>query len=372
MAEAFSLKDDLFNPVTVGRLGAHFEDAGIFKAAPFVADVLDQMGPLALKARISLIADVLAQYLPRDFDAAGDAILAALPPPLDPALSDDDFGHFIYAPLGVFVENNGLEAHLDRSFDLLEAITQRFSMEYSVRPFLNRWPDATLERLRGWVTHDHYHVRRLVSEGTRPRLPWGQKIGLTSADTLPLLDRLQADPTRFVTRSVANHLNDITKADPDAVIDRLQSWRQDGGQGAKELDWMRRHALRGLIKAGHPGAMTHLGYRGDAPVTVSHLGITPDPIARGGTAEITLHFTTGQDTPLIVDYVIDFVKANGSNAPKVFKWKVLDAKAGKRVTLAKKHHFKDNATTFALYPGAHQLHVQINGQIRGTVPFDLG
>ncbi len=372
MAEPFSLKDDLFNADTVAHLAALFEDAGVFQAAPFVSDVLAEMGPLALKARINLIADVLARYLPSDFPAAGDAILAALPPPLDPTLTDDDFGRFIYAPLGFFVEKHGIEAHSARSFDLLEAITQRFSMEFSIRAFLNRWPDETLERMQDWLTHDHYHVRRLVSEGTRPRLPWGQKIGLTAAQTLPLLDRLQADPTRFVTRSVANHLNDITKAAPELVIDRLERWQRDGGQTVKELEWMRRHALRGLIKAGHPGAMAHLGYHSAQPVTVSHLGITPDPVARGETAELTLTFTVPQDAPLIVDYIIDFVKATGATAPKVFKWKVLDAKADQPVSLVKKHHFKDNATTFKLYPGAHRLHVQINGQIRETVPFELG
>jgi 3-methyladenine DNA glycosylase AlkC len=255
---------------------------------------------------------------------------------------------------------------------LLEAITQRFSMEFSIRAFLNRWQAATLERMQDWVTHDHYHVRRLVSEGTRPRLPWGQNVGLTADETLPLLDKLHADPTRFVTRSVANHLNDVTKIDPDRVIARLEDWQKSGQQASKELDWMRRHALRGLIKAGHPGAMAHLGYHRDVPMTLSHLSITPDPVARGDTAEIALSLTTAQDAPLIIDYVIDFVKANGKTAPKVFKWKNLAAKAGQPVALIKKHHFKDNATTFALYPGAHQLHVQINGQIWQSIPFTLG
>ena len=179
MAEKFSLKDYLFNPESVGRLGLHFEKVGVFQAAPFVTDVLRDMGALELKARINLIAEVLARHLPSDYLAASDAIVAALPPPLDPTLKDDDFGHFIYAALGVYVENHGLEQHLDRSLDVLEAVTQRSSMEFSIRAFLNRWPDETLERMQDWITHDHYHVRRLVSEGTRPRLPWGQGIGLT-------------------------------------------------------------------------------------------------------------------------------------------------------------------------------------------------
>ncbi len=371
MAEKFSLKDHLFNAETVGVLGGHFEDAGVFKAAPFVADVLAEMPPLELKARIHLIADVLVRYLPADFSSAADAIMAALPPPLDPTLTDDDFGHFIYAPLGVYVENHGLEEHLDQSLDLLEAVTQRFSMEFSIRTALNQRQEPVLERMREWVSHDNYHVRRLVSEGTRPRLPWGANIGLTTDDRLPLLDRLYADPTRFVTRSVANHLNDITKSEPETVIDRLSDWQKAGAQDAKELDWMRRHALRGLIKAGHSGAMIHLGYRPDAPVKVIEMSLTPNLVARGASAELNVTLLAEEDVPLIVDYVVDFVKANGKTAPKVFKIKMLNAKAGKPVMLKKKHVFKDNATTFTLYPGPHQLHLQVNGRVIATTRFEL-
>ncbi len=371
MAEKFSLKDHLFNAETVGLLGNHFEKAGVFKAAPFIQEVLGQMAPLELKERIAMIADVLANHLPDDFPAAAQAIRAALPPPLDPTLRDDDFGHFIYAPLGVYVENHGLEDHCDLGLDMLEQITQRFSMEYSIRTFLNRWQDVTLERMQDWTRHDHYHVRRLVSEGARPKLPWGKAIGLTPAQTLPLLDTLHSDPARFVTRSVANHLNDISKSDPDVVIKRLEDWQTAGQQNVKELDWMRRHTLRGLIKAGHAGAMTHLGCRPDVTVNLSQFSITPDVLARGGAADIALTLTTQQDAPLIIDYVIDFMKANGKTAPKVFKLKVLDAKAGIAIPLKKKHVFKDNATTFTLHPGAHHLHIQVNGRIVGGLPFTL-
>ena len=372
MAEGFSLNDQLFNPTTVGRLGQHFEEAGVFASAPFVKDVLGQMGPLALKERINLIAQVLEDYLPKQFSEACDAILQALPPPLDPTLNDDDFGHFIYAPLGVYVENHGLETHLERSLDMLAALTQRFSMEFSIRSFLNRWPDETLARMQhDWVRHDHYHVRRLVSEGTRPKLPWGQGIKLTSAQTLPLLDQLHGDPTRFVTRSVANHLNDITKTEPDVVIAHLSDWQAAGVQNEQELNWMRKHALRGLIKAGHPGAMAHLGYDHDVRLSLTDFAITPTTIARGEASEIRLTLTPAQDAPLIVDYVIDFIKANGRHAPKVFKLKIINAKGGVPLTLTKRHVFKDNATTFQLYPGMHKLHAQINGRVVATLPFTL-
>lgn len=371
MAQGFSLKDDLFNADTVGRLAGHFEEAGVFKARRFQAVVMERMPPLELMARIQMIAEVLADFLPSDFLAAAQAIEMALPPPLDPTRRDDDFGHFIYAPLGVYAENHGLAEHRDRSLDLLEAVTQRFSMEYSIRAFLNHHQAATLERMQDWITHDHYHVRRLVSEGTRPKLPWGKAVGLTPDQTLPLLDALHGDGTRFVTRSVANHLNDLTKTGPDQVIARLDEWKDTGAQDEEELLWMRKHALRGLIKSGHPGAMQHLGYRPDVDITVRDLSITPTRFERGTAAELSVTLEPMEDAPLIVDYVIDFRKANGQTAPKTFKWKVLEASAGKPVELRKKHMFKADATTFKLYPGAHRLRIQINGRVGDAIAFEI-
>ncbi|MEL6683600.1 MAG: hypothetical protein AAFQ09_13340, partial [Pseudomonadota bacterium] len=157
----------------------------------------------------------------------------------------------------------------------------------------------------------------------------------------------------------------------ERVLLHLRTWQGAGKQNTKELEWMCKHALRGLIKAGDPAAMRHLGYQPDAPVRLSHFGITPDVIKRGDSAEIALELIVDQPTPMILDYVIDFVKANGKTAPKVFKLKVLEAKADKPIVLKKKHIFKDNATTFTLYPGRHELHAQVNGRIVATVAFDL-
>ena len=371
MAQGFSLKDDLFNADTVGRLAGYFEGAGVFAAAPFEARVMAQMPPLELKARINMIAEVLSEFLPPDFEQAAEAIEQALPPPLDPTKTDDDFGHFIFAPLGVYVENHGLEAHLSRSLLLIEALTQRFSMEFSIRAFLNRWPTEVMAQMEAWACHDNYHVRRLVSEGTRPRLPWGQNIGIGADETLPLLDVLHEDRTRYVTRSVANHLNDVAKTDPDAVIARLMRWRNGGQQEASELAWMARHALRGLIKAGHPGAMSHLGYAPDVVLSEAQITIVPPDLDIGDAAQVDVKLQSVTDTPLIIDYVIDFVKANGSRAPKVFKMKVLDAKAGQAITLSKRHLFKKGATTFTHYPGSHRVHLQVNGRKVDFADFTL-
>lgn len=367
----FSLKDHLFNPVTIGQLADEFAGLPGFDRAGFYAQVCGGLDGRELLQRLEWIADCLEPHLARDFPTMADQLETAMPPPLDPARQDDDFGQFIHAVPGILAVRHGVEQHRDRALDLIHAATQRFSMEFYIRPFLNRWPEETMARLALWARDDNYHVRRLVSEGTRPKLPWAKAIELDPMAPLPLLSQLHADPTRYVTRSVANHLNDIGKVDPDAVLRLLRQWYEAGQQTPKELGWMARHALRSLIKAGHPGAMAHLGYDPGARVTVEELGITPQSIEIHQAAQITCTLSAAKDTPVIVDYVIHFRKANGSLAPKVFKLKTTKIKSGGQLTLTKSHRFKGDATTFKLHPGAHRLEVQVNGRVLAGMPFDL-
>jgi len=321
---------------------------------------------------LNFIADVLTQHLPKQYPQASAAIYAALPPRLNPTKSDDDFGRFIYAPLGIYVENHGLaEKDLNGSLELIEALTQRFSMEFSLRPFLNQWPLQTLARMDDWCGHAHYHVRRLVSEASRPKLPWAPKIKLPFDAALPFLDKLQADPTRYVTRSVANHLNDITKIDKSLVINRLAQWRKSAMQHPKETEWMIRHACRGLIKAGDSAALELLGFRLEPALRKCELRLNALQVARGGRLTFEALLEVDREEPLLVDYVIDFVKANGQTKPKVFKWKTLIAKPGEPLQLSKSHFFKDGASTFSLYPGTHGVRLQVNGKLLGHVAFEM-
>ena len=371
MASGFSLKDQLFNAGKVGYLAALFEGAAPgFDARGFEAAVMERLPQLELKERIAWIAECLGEALPGPLPDLAPVLLEAMPPPLDPGRRDDDFGDFIFAPLGDLVVARGLEAHPELALDLLAEITQRFSMEWAVRPFLNRWPDLTLSRMAGWAEHAHYHVRRLVSEGTRPRLPWGQGVSLGLSQPLPLLDRLHGDETRFVTRSVANHLNDITKKDPDLAMDRLEAWRSEGRQQPGELDWMTGHALRGLVKAGHPRALAMLGYDGGAEVRCD-LRLSPEKVRIGGVLgiECTLHAT--RRTPVLVDYILWFAKPDGTQRSKVFKLKQAVVPVRQALTLTKSHRMKGDATTFRLFPGAHAIEVQVNGKVRARAGFEL-
>ena len=357
----FSLKDQLFNGTKVAGMAARLRaaDPG-FDAEGFERSVMARLAELELKERITWIADVLADHLPKDFATAAPIVEAALPPPLDPDLTDNDFGDFIHAPLGDYVARYG-QGDPARALDLLHAITQRFSMEWAIRPFITAHPALTLRRLRDWCDDPNYHVRRLVSEGTRPRLPWAARIALDDGVRFDLLDRLHADPTRYVTRSVANHLGDVAKADLPAVLDRLAAWRAAGRQGAGELDWMARHALRVPVKKGEQAALEFLGYAADAPVRAT-LEATPERVEIGGVVELAVSVTAQKAARVMVDCVIDLVKANGSTAPKVVKLRDLSLAAGETVRFTKKHRFKGDATTFRLYPGPTCVRLQINGQ----------
>lgn len=367
----FSLKDHLFNGDTVGQLAAEFS-AGVpdFDPDRFAAQALSGFAERELMARMEWMADCLEHQLADDFEVMADQLEASLPMRLDPSKTDDDFGHFIHCVHGILAARHGLEAHRARAMGLLYQATQRFSMEFYIRHFLNRWPEATLAELAVWAGDDNYHVRRLVSEGTRPRLPWAQNVGLTPEHTLPLLDMLHADRARFVTRSVANHLNDLSKVVPDAVLARLSQWEAEGQQSAKELDWMKRHALRTLIKQGHAGAMAALGYAADVPVA-AQIVLADKSVAIGDALAFEITLTSDMAVPVLVDYRIGFTRPSGKSAEKVFKLKVGQVKAGVPLVLKKSHRFKGGMTTFALHAGAHVITVQVNGRDVAQAAFTL-
>ncbi|KIN72972.1 DNA alkylation repair protein [Sulfitobacter guttiformis] len=371
MAEKFSLKDHLFNAQTVGQLAAEFA-AGVsgFDAAAFMAQAMAGLPERELMARMEWLADCIAVQLADDFPTMAVQLEASMPPRLDPDRQDGDFGRFIHAVPGILAARHGLEHHRARAMALIHEATQRFSMEFYIRHFLNRWPEETLADLTRWAHDENYHVRRLVSEGTRPRLPWAVNVGLTTAQRLPLLDELHSDRTRYVTRSVANHLNDLSKIDPDAVLARLESWRDSSQQDAKELDWIRRHALRTLVKKGHSGAMTVLGYEPDAPVRAT-LTLAQTSVAMGNALVFDVVLNSDTDLPVLVDYCITFARASGKVAQKVFKLKAVMIVAGVPLTLPKSHKFNGTMSTFALHVGAHVITVQVNGRNAAQADFTL-
>lgn len=251
------LKDQLFNRDKINQLAGELHNSHAALDAPaFVEAATSRLPELELKQRIAWITDCLERYLPGHYRRAVDLILGSLPAPCDPNLTDGDFGDFIYAPYGEYVARHGCtREHLPLSFAALHELTTRFSAEFAIRPFVDAFPGETRDTLTQWASDNHYHVRRLCSEGTRPRLPWAKRLTTPLGYAIPLLDRLHSDPTRYVTRSVANHINDISKTEPDLALDLLDRWRSSSRQPSKEMVYILRHATRTLVKQGNPDAL---------------------------------------------------------------------------------------------------------------------
>ncbi len=369
----FSLKDQLFNRERVAYLAGLFSNANPeFAYKDFIRETMRKLTTLELKERIVHIAKTLEKYLAEDFKTATSQIVRSLPPPLDPTKTDDDFGDFIFAPLGEFVVRNGMaRRHWRVSLNTLKEITQRFSMEDAIRFFINEHPEQTLNELGKWVAHKNYHVRRLVSEGTRPMLPWSKRLSLDPTIPVPLLDSLHADSTRYVTRSVANHLNDISKTNPSLVLETLEKWAQAKMQRPAELGWITRHSLRTLVKQGNREALCLLGFQPNPGITINDFRLKSNKVRRGDTIEFSFSIKSTREERLMVDYLIDFVKANGRRAKKVHKLKQLETTKGESIELSKRHKLHANATTYTLYPGLHRLTLQINGKSFGALDFEL-
>jgi 3-methyladenine DNA glycosylase AlkC len=371
--EKFSLKDQLFNEGKIIKIANDIARVyPAFKKDKFIKNVVQSFPELELKQRITHITECLRNHLPESYPEALEIILNSLPEPCNPTLNDNDFGDFIYAAHGQFVAQFGCsEEFLELSLDALEAITMRFSAEYAIRNFINAFPEKTLNRIQHWSKHLHYHVRRLASEGTRPKLPWGMKIGLSVEAPLSILDTLHADSTRFVTRSVANHLNDIAKTHPDLVLERLNHWKKQKLQNPKELDFIIRHALRTLIKKGDNRALELIGISALPKIQIQKITVS-ESVQMNENLEKSIAIVAQEDCALLIDYVIHFQNSKGEmNSVKVFKWKQILVKKNEQIQLSKRHEMKQFMTTRTLYPGKHQWSLQVNGEIVHQQEFEL-
>jgi 3-methyladenine DNA glycosylase AlkC len=340
-----------------------------FDAGAFVARIAGQVESLELKARVSVIAAALREYLPPAYPEALDILRSMLGPELTDEQGMFNEGYHLM-PVAHFVEIYGIE-DFDASLPMLYEITKRFSSEFAIRPFLVRYPARTLDLLHQWAHDANPHVRRLVSEGTRTRLPWATRLRIFIDDPAPvlaLLEHLRDDPSAYVRKSVANNLNDLMKDHRDLVLALLTRWHADA---SPERMGIIRHALRNLVKQGDPEALRLLAV--DAPrVTLARLDLSHAGIRLGETLTLTLelHSDSPADQEIIVDYAIHFVKANGKTQPKVFKLRTLTLPARDTLTLRKQHALKP-VTTRRYYAGRHRLDVQVNGVVLGGADFDL-
>ena len=364
MVKKILLKDLLFNQAKSERMAAEIHSVHkTFRKKDFVHCVVERFTSLELKARIAWVAECLHKFLGEDYIAAIKVLIRALPAPNDPQLMDDDFGDFIYAPYADFVAKFGCnKKHLKISLAALYEITQRFSAEDAIRYFINAFPQETLKELKSWSKDSHYHVRRLCSEGARPRLPWSQKINIPATAALPLLDNLFSDKTRYVTRSVANHINDISKTDPNLALTTLVRWKKSGKQQEAEMDYIIRHGLRTLVKQGNPQAMDILCYFAKSDVQVAKFRV-PKRVKMNSVLEFSFEVRAETPAKIIVDYTLYFRNKNGElKNKKVFKLMKLELLPAKPATVTKRHMLRERMTTRTLYPGKHEVEIQINGK----------
>lgn len=313
---------------------------------------------LELKARVCLIRDQLYKQLPSDYPKALRTLIASL--------KHNTLRGFDLWPYTEFVQTYGLD-HRDLSLEALREITPRFTSEFAVRPFITKYPKETLSYLLKNATHKDVHVRRWASEGSRPRLPWGERLKelvKNPRPTLKILELLKFDEELYVRKSVSNHLNDISKDHPELAISTLKRWQAKAGKThAKKIDWIIHRALRTLIKDGNAKALELIGASQDIKVKVKDLRLEKQLIKMNErlTFDFVIHSNAKKSQKLVVDYIIHYKKSNKDTAPKVFKLKNFELPAQGKVTIKKNHPVKE-ITTRRHYAGEHFIEIQVNGK----------
>ena len=332
-----------------------------FDAKGFLKHASAGLDELSVLQRMARVSESLHAVIRLDY-AQTLELLYALAPRLNSS--------FVSLFLPHYVASYGLD-DFERSMAALKYFTTFGSAEFAIRPFLLRDLPRTLAVMQTWSLDDNDHVRRLASEGSRPRLPWSFRLTEIQANPelcASILDNLKADPSLYVRKSVANHLNDITKDHPDWVLTLIEGWSLANPHTA----WIARHALRSLIKQGNTRALTIMGAGAKAEVKIHQLSVTPAVINLGERISLSFNLESTADTAqkLVVDYAIDYVKSAGHSAKKVFKLKAFTLGAGEQQSIRREQHIRE-LTTRKHYPGRHAVHVLVNGEKLASAEFEL-
>jgi len=358
---ALALKE-IFNPERFSHVA---EELSLvypqFKPKPFMASALENLDALSLMERLRRLTDCLRAALPEDYEKALD-ILMKLAPKLNHS--------FVTLALSDFVSQHG-QGHFEISMSALKFFTPFGSAEFGVREFIRRQPQKTLKIMQEWSTDADAHVRRLASEGSRPRLPWGTRLTAIVSEpelTAQILDNLRGDASLYVKKSVANHLNDIAKDHPDYVMSVIEKWPKEN----PHTEWIARHALRVLIKKGDRRALSIIGAGEKAAVRVRAFAVAPRAIRLGETISITVNLASidVKSQKLVIDYRVHYVRKSGQTALKVFKMKELILAPKEGVTITRDRLIK-NFSTRQHHAGRHEIELLINGEALGRVFFDL-
>ncbi|GAB3764328.1 DNA alkylation repair protein [Spirosoma pomorum] len=363
-----SLLKDLYSVEFYNRLADSFgKSIPDFNKSTFLALIFqDDFELKELKGRMKHTANVLHHFLPTAYSQA-----VALLPTVIPQLRTDGFQdnqlEFMFLP--DYIETYGLD-YYDQSINALEYLTQFVSCEFAVRPFLLRYGNRMLDQMTAWSRHDSYRVRRLASEGSRPRLPWAMAVPMLKQDPQPLLElleNLKNDPHPWVRRSVANHLNDIAKDHPELILRIAKDWRGV----SPETDAIIKHGCRTLLKQGHPDILTLYGLSGEN-LHLSDFTIQTPAVQIGDNLVFSFTVHNAQPLPQLVrlEYAVYYRKQNGLFGRKVFKISERVYQPNERVAISRTHRFKP-ITTRTFYTGQHRLSIILNGQEKAIQSFEL-
>jgi 3-methyladenine DNA glycosylase AlkC len=339
-----------------------------FEPGAFLHQVFDDAyESLELKQRTRRIAQVLRRCLPSDYNEALEIVKKVAQAYIDQHGEKLTF-EWIFLP--EFIEAHGLD-DLEASLAGIETVTRWSSCEFTVRPFLLRYPARMYAQMLDWSQHPSAMLRRLSSEGMRPRLPWGMGVPALKRDPapiLPILENLRQDPAETVRRSVANNLNDIAKDHPQVVLGIAKRWL---GQHP-DTDWLVRHACRGLLKKGNAEALAFFGFERDVnEVAVNHLQCS-ERVKIGAQLDFAFELKNSASIAqsIRLEYQIGYQTLSGKISSKVFKIKEAELGAGQALSIKKYQRFQD-FTTRKHYPGPHTLRIMVNGKALAEAEFEV-
>lgn len=370
MPEHKNIKQSL-GPDAVDRILSALQASGAsLSSDTFRSEALQGLQTLELKQRVHHLVAVLGKHLPPHFEDAVP-ILARLPDHWNDGQTDSPWRSFAAWPLIDYIPAHGLQ-HPELALPLLHDLTRLFSAEFAIRPFITTHPDTSYQTLRAWCKDPDHHVRRLASEGIRPRLPWGTQLQAFIKDPSPvtrLIETLIDDPSDYVRRSVANNLNDIAKDHPQHVITTCQRWLQKTNPSRQ---WIVRHGTRSLVKSGHPEVFPLLGFTEKPKLHAPSLSLAPTQVVLGSPIQLnaSIHSNASTEQSLVIDFALHRVLASGSTSRKVFKWKNVRIAPGETLKLEKSMTLKAISTR-NYYPGQHQIELLVNGQPRACATFEL-
>jgi 3-methyladenine DNA glycosylase AlkC len=317
-----------------------------------------ELKPLELKARTQVITKYLKLYLPNNYLTSLNII--------SKVLNKKILKGFELWPFSEYISQHGLN-DFDESIKVLNELTKLFTSEFAIRPFIIKDHKKVLNYFKKCVKDENHHVRRWVSEGSRPLLPWGQKLNVFIENpelTIKLLDSLKYDEELYVRKSVANHLNDISKFNPKLVIETLKVWQKNvSAKDFEKINWIKRHALRTLIKKGDQAALSLMGISSKLELKTSKIILSKSKFKIGDSLEFkfTLESKSKVKQKIVVDYLMYFLKSNGKKSPKVFKLKTFEIMPKEKIIIKKVHSLR-KITTMKFYSGKHAISLQINGQ----------